>query len=1133
MSDPSSPAPSEEPDRILLVDDDATNLEVLRQALDGRGYRMFVARTGEDALDVARRSRPLLVLLDVVMPGIDGYETCRRLKEAAPAGDLGVIFLSALDDAQDKVRGFEAGAVDFITKPFKSEEVIARVRTHLGIQRVLRRQLEARSPATAAPRPAGKTPPAAPPGAGEPARAERAATGEPGGDGGVFLPGQVVACRFRIVRYIARGGMGELYEAEDLELRERVALKTILSTVAEDERSVQLFKREVHLARQVTHPNICRIFDVYRHRLATPPGAAAPPPDVLFLSMELLHGETLAERLRREGRFSGADFLLVLRQMTAGLAAAHRAGVVHRDFKSPNVMLVTPQPPETDTRAVITDFGLARRAAHEDGEGGTELSMSLTGAGEISGTPAYMAPEQVEGGPVTAAADIYALGIVMYEMLTGVRPFVADTPLRTAIKRLQEPPPPPRVHVPDVDARWEATILRCLARRPEERFASVEDVAAALEGKGGAPASGRRWRIAAGLVGLFIVALGIGAAIPRWRSPAPLKSSDTIVLADFVNSTGDAVFDDTLKQGLATGLQQSPFFNILPDRTVRETLKLMGQPADARVTGEVAQEVCQRTGSEAVIAGSISSLGSHYALGLEAVNCQTGDALARETAQAPRKEDVLASLDQAVTRLRERVGESLSTIERFDTAIAEATTPSLEALKAYSSGVIANGQRGPTAALPLYKRAIELDPEFAMAHASLGFVYVDLREYDLAAESFRKAYDRRAKVSEREKLALTAYYHANVTGELEKARQTLELWARTYPRNSTPHTNLGVIHAALGQHERALADTQESVRLNPQSGVSSAFLVANYCRLNRLQDAKATARQIVERKADRPSVHFALYGVAFLEGDGAEMERQVAWAAGKAGAEEFLLSYRADTEAFAGRLGKARELSQRAVEASRAAGGTEAAAQQQMNAALREAEFGHGERARRMTVEALAIASTANVRVMAALALARAGDAERAEQLADELHREHPLNTKINGYWLPAVRAAVETHRHHPERAVELLQAAAASELGVPDPQPGLGGMLYPVYVRGQAYLMQGRGREAAGEFQKFADHRALVLNNPLGALARLGLARAYHLQGDAARARAAYQEFFTLWAEADPDVPILRQARGEQARLK
>jgi tetratricopeptide (TPR) repeat protein len=483
--------------------------------------------------------------------------------------------------------------------------------------------------------------------------------------------------------------------------------------------------------------------------------------------------------------------------------------------------------------------------------------------------------------------------------------------------------------------------------------------------------------------------------------------------------------------------------------------------------------------------------------------------------------------------LRAKVGESLTTMDKYDKTIAEATTPSLEALKAYSSGVTTNGQKGPAAAVPLYTRAIELDPNFAMAHASLGNAYIDLREYAAAAGHFQKAYDLRDRVSEREKFAVTAYYFANVTGDFDQAQQTHELWTKDYPRSSTPHTNLGVIYSALGQHEKALAATLESVRLFPDSGVSSAFLTADYCRLNRLDEAKAAAQRILARNLDRPSLHFTLYGVAFLEGNAAEMDRQIAWAADKPGVAEYLLSYQSDSEAFAGHLARAQQLSRRAVEIARRAGGKEAAALAQMNAALRLAEFGDAAHAREHAASVLAIAPTTSVRILAALTLARAGDAGRAERMADELQKQNPVNAVINGYWLPAIRAAVELSRGSPAKAVEILQTAAGSELGVPAPQFELGATLYPVYLRGQAFLSLQQGKAAAAEFQKFADQRGLVANCPLGALAQLGLARALSLQGDAAGASHAYEQFLTLWTDADPDLVLLRQARSENLKLR
>ena len=576
-----TPVP-EEAGRILLVDDDATNLDVLRETLGGSSYHLFVARTGEEALKVARRAKPLIVLLDVVMPGIDGYETCRRLKDDPETRDAAVIFLSALDNPKDKVRGFEAGAVDFITKPVQAEEVIARVNTHLTIQRLLRRQLQ------------GVTP------AGPLIRSDDDATGArmvaaPAPGVPVFRTGDIVAFRFRIVRYLAKGGMGELYEAEDLELRERIALKTILSHIAADERSILLFKREVHLARQVTHANVCRIYDVFRHRYTAADQSAG---EVVVLAMELLHGETLADRLRRDGRLSTSEILPVVRQMAAGLTAAHRVGVVHRDFKSHNVMLVKPAREDEEIRAVVTDFGLAWRSTQDES---TNLSMSLSAENEISGTPAYMAPEQVEGGPVTPATDVYALGVVLFEMVTGALPFVGETPLKMAIKRLHEPPPSPRVHVADVDPLWETAILRCLARHPEERFPGAGEVVSALEGKRVAPAIAparrQRWTGAvwSALALILLVTLVSGYAVyARYTAAnAGITSIAVLPLRGSNNDPEQDYLSDGISEALINRLSQLPGLKVVANSS---SSRYKGQNADP-------QEVARALDVTGILAG--------------------------------------------------------------------------------------------------------------------------------------------------------------------------------------------------------------------------------------------------------------------------------------------------------------------------------------------------------------------------------------------------------------------------------------------------------------------------------------------------------------------------------------------------
>jgi eukaryotic-like serine/threonine-protein kinase len=638
----------------------------------------------------------------------------------------------------------------------------------------------------------------------------------------------------------------------------------------------------------------------------------------------------------------------------------------------------------------------------------------------------------------------------------------------------------------------------------------------------------KRKKISFGIIAVGIIAaLGIGGFLYSHQAHA-LTDKDTIVLADFANKTGDTVFDDTLKEGLSVALSESPFLNLLAEQKVTATMKMMGRHAGDRLTPEVAREVCMRTSSKAMLAGSISSLGSQYVIGLKAVDCNSGDALAQEQVQAAAKEQVLKALDKAATSLREKLGESLSTVQKYDTSLEQATTPSLEALQAFSEGIKIVRQKGDTAALPLFKRAIELDSTFAGAYAALGVSYSDLNEDGMASENLQKAYELRERASERERYRISASYYTHATGEVGKAIQVYEQWARAYPRDSVPASSLGFNYMVLGQWEKASAETVEAIRLNP-TAATYVNLVGIHAALNRLDEAKATYEQALARKLEKPGLHGNRYLVAFLESDAAEMLRQVAWARGKPEAEDLLLSDHSDTEFYVGHLGEAGELSRQAADVAKRNDQKETAALWLLNAALREAEVGNVAHARKQATAALALASTRDTQILAALALARAGDTARVQTMADDLNKRSPLNTLLNDYWLPTIRAAIELNRKHPEKAVELLEAASGYELGEPSP---IGGTLYPVYVRGEAYLNAGQGQQAAAEFQKLIDHRSTVQNFVLGALAHLQLGRAFALSVDSAKARAAYQDFFTLWKDADPDIPILKQAKAEYAML-
>jgi len=618
--------------------------------------------------------------------------------------------------------------------------------------------------------------------------------------------------------------------------------------------------------------------------------------------------------------------------------------------------------------------------------------------------------------------------------------------------------------------------------------------------------------------------LGIVMWLLHAQKVQALSAADTVVLADFNNTTGDAVFDDTLRQGLDVQLEQSPFLSIISSERMRQTLRLMNQPPDARLTPAMARDLCQRVGSKAYIAGSIASLGRDYVVALHAVNCATGDSLAQEQEQAAGKEKVLGAMSRAARDLRKKLGESLNTVLKFDAPI-EATTSSLEALKAFS--VASKSEEAE--AVPSLKRAVELDPNFASAYAALGIWYSNRGENGLAREAIAKAYALRDKVSERERYRISGAYYTYVTGEVEKANRTYVEFSQAYPRDSFSRSNLGANYVMLGQYENAVAPILETIRLRPDDGVAYANLMLADVGLNRLDDAKAIYEQAVAHKLDEVYLHQARYLLAFRQGDAAEMEKQVEWGRGKDGIEDTFLSMQSDTEAYYGHLEKALEFSRRAVELAKHADAKETAALWQVNAALREAEFGNSVAAKQGVREALALAPGHDIKILGGLALARTGDGGPAETLAGELAKSDPSSTVLMDYWLPVIQSAVQLRQGNPAKAVSLLEVAAPYELGNPSPF----GNLYPIYVRGQAYLLTHNGRAAAAEFQKIIDHPGITLNYPIGALAFVQLGRAEAMSGDMAKARKAYQDFFALWKSADADIPVLKEAKAEYAKLQ
>jgi len=635
-------------------------------------------------------------------------------------------------------------------------------------------------------------------------------------------------------------------------------------------------------------------------------------------------------------------------------------------------------------------------------------------------------------------------------------------------------------------------------------------------------------------IGALVALLLLSAGFYVGRhQPITLGEKDSVLVADFTNTTGDPVFDGALRQGLAVQLEQSPFLSLVSEDRIQQVLHMMGQPADARLTPRVAREVCQRSASSAVLDGSITQIGTRYLLTVKAVNCVSGESLASTEAQASDKNHILDALGKTASEIRNRLGESLSTVHKLDTPLEQASTPSLEALKAFSSGVKVQSTTGHAASLPFLKHAIELDPNFALAYARLGIAYTTIGEPSIAAGYTRRAYELRDRTSEPENYFISAIFHKEVTGNTEKAEESCKLWIQSYPRADMPHVYLsGAIYPVIGQYEKAAEEAREAIRLRPDFSVPYAFLMLNYTSLNRLDEAKAAYGEALARKIYNPMYLPGLYQIAFLQNDAAAMAQQVARSAGQPAAEDELLSLEADTAAYSGRLSDARQLSRRAVESAERAQEKEVAATYITLASLREALFGNAEEARRRATSAMERSAGRDVQFGAALALAYAGDNRRAQALADDFGKRFPEDTLVQFNFLPTLRAKLALNQRNPSEAIETLRVAAPSELGQTTFSTYGWNVMYPVFVRGEAYLAAHQGSEAVVEFQKILHHPGVVVNQPIGALAHLGLARAYVLQGDTAKARAAYQDFLTLWKDADPDIPVLRRAKTEYAKL-